>query len=132
MDLTHHQCSMEVSPLDVPNDQTHSRYNSSYDTFVKWQITNGFTSFDQDALVAYFADAAKTMDSSTISCTYIGLKYTILRNNNIDISTYCRLNALMKHGIEGKKLKYFTTDEINRFLLEAPDEHYLAMKVREL
>lgn len=63
------------------------------------------------------------------------LKSTLLHYNNVDISPYSRLTAFLKEksvGFESKKFKVFSAEEINRFLAEAQDEHYLAMKVGEL
>lgn len=126
--------TLDEPALDNVSDKMTSKYKSCYDAFVKWQETNGITSFDEDVLLAYFTEAAKTYKSSTLWCTFAKLKSTIFRNNNVDISGYSQVIAFLKEravGFESKKFKMFTTEEVNRFLVEAPDEHYLAMKVRE-
>lgn len=122
----------DVSSVEQVPASSEYKYKITYDTFVKWQESRGFTSFDEDVVLEYFTESAKTYKASTLWCVYSKLKNTILRNNNIDISTYSRLIAFLKEkavGFESKKVKIFSCEEINRFLLEAPDEHYLLMKV---
>lgn len=50
----------------------------------------------------------------------------------MDISKYNKLQALLKRSSEGyapKKSKILEEDDINKFLREADDKMYLAMKV---
>lgn len=116
----------------IPSDRTLGRYQMTYDTFVKWQDANGYTSFDEDVLLAYFYNISKSYKSSTLWSIYSMLKKTINHNDNIDITSYDRLLSFLKEnsvGFESEKFKIFTTEEINRFLTEAPDHDYLLMKV---
>lgn len=112
--------------------KTQSRYKQSYEVFTKWQESNGITSFDENVLLKYFVEASKSYKFSTLMSMYSMLKNTLSRNNNVDLSSYKELLAFLKEksvGFEKKKFKVFTDEEVNRFLAEAPDEHYLAMKV---
>lgn len=127
--------SLEVTLLDIRPDKTNCRYKTSYDAFIKWQESNGITSFGEDVLLAYFNEAAKTYKSSSLWSMYSMLKSTLTRYNNIDISTNSRLTAFLREkavGFVSKKSKVFSAEEISKFVMEAPDEHYLAMKVRTL
>lgn len=113
-------------------ERTQQRYMNCYQTFLKWQKSNRITAFDEDVLLNYFNEASKTYKSSTLMSMYSMLKDTLNRHHNIDISTNCRLLTFLREkfeGFESKKFKVFTAEEINKFLVEAPDEHYLAMKV---
>lgn len=111
---------------------TQKRYQTCYNTFIKWQKTNEITSFDEDVLLNYFTEASKTHKHSTLVSMYSMLRGTICTYHNVDISMYKRLPAFLKEkqaGCERIRFKIFTIDEITKFLIEAPDEHYLAMKV---
>lgn len=60
------------------------------------------------------------------------LKLTLLVYENIDISKFGNLIYFLKQkstGYKTKKFKVFNATEIERFLLQAPDEDYLLMKV---
>lgn len=59
------------------------------------------------------------------------LRATILRNDEVDIN-YPNLASFLKNsaaGCEIKKINIFQPEEIQRFLSEAEDYEYLAMKV---
>lgn len=135
MDSTADLPSLEATQIDTISIKTHSRYNSFYDTFIKWQESNGISLFDEDVLLAYFNESSEKHVSSTLWSRYSMLKSTLLRNNNVDISNYSRLLAFLKEkqiGFERKKSKVLSAEEIYRFLVEAPDEHYLMMKVHTI
>ncbi len=117
----------------IPTGKTQHRYKGSYDVFIKWQQANGMTSFDEDVLIAYFKSASKTYKPTTLMSMYSMLKRTLGLHNNVDIASYKRLldylKALYNCHERGPRGKVFSAEEINRFMVEAPDEHYLAMKV---
>lgn len=132
MDSTADLPTLEVALLDTLPNKTDKRYKNSYDAFIKWQESKGITSFDEDVVLDYFNEASKVYKSSSLWSMYSMLNSTLSRNNNIDISTNSRLMAFLKEkavGFESKKCKVFSAAEIEKFLVEAPDEHYLAMKV---
>ncbi|CAK1577852.1 unnamed protein product [Parnassius mnemosyne] len=60
------------------------------------------------------------------------IKSMLKIRNNVDISEYPKLNAFLKRQSDGfttKKSKILTSNEVERFLSEAPDNCYLAKKV---
>ncbi len=130
---------MEVDLLDVGStgttDKTIERYRCGYETFMNWHKSNGYTTFDEDVILAYLRNAAKTYTTNTLKWIHSMLKRTLFTYNDIDIRPYTGLNDFFKDHPnvrqERNKNKVFRFEEINRFLVEAPDEHYLAMKVRK-
>ncbi|KAJ8910923.1 hypothetical protein NQ315_014257 [Exocentrus adspersus] len=51
---------------------------------------------------------------------------------NIDVSKFYKLSAFLKRKSEGykpEKAKVLTLDQIDKFLLEAPDKDFLMIKV---
>lgn len=138
------ETSSDIKPFEITSsslehqlpEKTDNRYEKTYATFVKWQkeTNETTTSFDENTLLAYLNELSKTLKCSSLWSMYSMLKRTIYHHNNVDISSYSRLSAFLKEksiGYESKKWKVFSADEIQRFLTEAPDEHYLAMKVVE-
>lgn len=124
----------DLSDDFIPSDRTLGRYRTTYDAFIKWQESNDLNTFDEDVLLTYFKDLSKTYKSSTLKSTYSMLKKTLSHNDNVDIGTFSRLLEFIKKnsvGFESEKFKVFTPEEINRFLVEAPDHDYLLMKVRQ-
>ncbi|CAK1588890.1 unnamed protein product [Parnassius mnemosyne] len=60
------------------------------------------------------------------------IKSMLKIRNNVDISEYPKLNAFLKlqsDSFTTKKSKILTSNEVERFLNEAPDDRYLATKV---
>ncbi len=60
------------------------------------------------------------------------LKSTLLAFHNINLSEYGKLTPFLKQnstGYKPKKVKIFSKEEIDKFLLTAPDEKYLMKKV---
>lgn len=109
------------------------RYLNAYDVFTKWQENNKTTSYDEKVLMAYFCEAGAKYKPSTMWSMYSMLKNTLILKQNVDISRYSQLVGWLKRnseGYESKQSNVFTPQQINRFVVEAPDVTYLAMKVK--
>lgn len=118
--------------INTFNDKTVGRYKMTYTALNKWKEAHGYSVIDEDVLLAYFTNASQTFQYSTLKSMHSMLKKTIQHKDNIDILTYSRLNDFLKEKTvpyERGKGKVFSASEIKRFLFEAPDTHYLAMKV---
>lgn len=69
---------------------------------------------------------------STVWSMYSMLKKTLICKQNVDMKQYCRLRAFLKTNSDGYKPKQtlvFSSEEIRKFIVDAPDVSYLAMKV---
>ncbi len=63
------------------------------------------------------------------------LKNTLKIHDDVDISKYAKVMSFMKRYSEGYKsikAKVFSEDEIRKFLFEAPDIQWLAVKVSNM
>lgn len=119
---------------DILPDRSGKRYLQAYDTFLKWQSSHNTTSFDEKVIMCYFFEAAQKYRPTTLWSMYSMLKKTLIVKNNIDISKYAQLIAFLKKKIDGykpKKANVFSPKEIQKFITEAPDVRYLAMKVKQ-
>lgn len=124
----------EVKLSNLP-DKSYIRYVQAYEKLTKWQKSQNTDSFKEEELLAYFNEASKIYAPSTLWSTYSMLKATIKSTHNVNISDYSKLIAFLKKknvGFQSKKANVFTADEVQKFLDEAPDEEYLAIKVNQL
>ena len=107
-------------------------YEASYERFQKWCTTNKVENISENVLLAYFAELGKTLKSSTCWSHYSMIKSILSLKQNIDISKYLKLRALLKklgEGYKPKKSKVLSKEEFDKFLAEAPDVKYLGTKV---
>ncbi|KAJ8909403.1 hypothetical protein NQ315_004528 [Exocentrus adspersus] len=107
-------------------------YEAQYDTFVKWCCQRKLENVNEDVLLVFFAEKSKTLSSSTLWTHYSMLKTMLNVKRNIDVSKFYKLSAFLKRKSEGykpKKAKVLTLDQIDKFLLEAPDKDFLMVKV---
>lgn len=107
-------------------------YERAYKKFMDYRQEKNIQSFSENVFLVYMADLSKTMKSSTLWSQYSMLRAVVNVKQNIDISKYMRLRALLKQKSVGycpKKSKILTREEFHKFLCHAPDVKYLMMKV---
>lgn len=83
-------------------------------------------------MIAFFNEQSKTFKSSTLWSMYSMLKTMLNLRENIEISNFFKLKTLLKKTnakYKAKKSDVFSRDDINKFLIEAPDDKFLMMKV---
>lgn len=109
------------------------RYEKAYTKFQKWrQMKNPSKSVSPDLVFAYFVDLSEKVKPTSLWSYYSMIKQMLKVNKDIDILNYHKVKAFLKNrgvGYQPKKAKVFTEEEIRKFLQEAPDYEYLAMKV---
>lgn len=108
------------------------RYKICYNEFMQWRNKNKLETFSEETFLVYFKELSKTKKPSTLWSCWSMLRSVMNINHNININCYQRLKALMKmqsKGYQPKKAKIFTWNEIKKFIDQAPDEIYLAVKV---
>lgn len=122
----------DIATLDLLPTKSRALYEACYSNYTQWKKSSQVQSSSERVLLAYFNKLAKQYKPSTLWSQYSMLKTTIKLNEKLDIQTYHMLSAFMKKqskGYQSKKSKVFSTEEINKFLLEAPDDKYLLTKV---
>lgn len=108
------------------------RYLNTYNDFMKWRSNKKIKSFAESVLLTYFNGLSNTMQPSTLWSKYSMLKSTLCVKHNVDLKKFHNLTSFLKRqsqGFKSKKSKVFTSNEVETFLNEAPDEIYLAVKV---
>lgn len=117
-------------------EKSKEKYYKAYDTFKKWCGEKSVKTVDEKVMLAYFSsEDNRKFKASTAWSIYSMLRATLSLHDNIDVSNYDHLRAFLKRkatGYQAKKSKVFTKEEAFRFVKEAPDVDYLAMKVNSL
>lgn len=114
--------------------KSRDRYETCYKNFNRWKEENSISmnSLSENVLLAYFQYLSESLQPSSLWTRYSMLKSTINVNDNINISTYSKLIAFIKRqsdGFKSKKSKTLSSGNIQKFLNEAPDDDFLAIKV---
>lgn len=107
-------------------------YNLAYDNFMQWRESKQIPSFSERLLLAYFNEMAERMKPSTLWSRYSMIKSVINNKHNINIGNYHQLLSLLKRkseGFQSKKSKILTSENIRKFLNQAPDDQWPAVKV---
>lgn len=118
---------------DLLPEKSKQTYENCYQRFVEWKTDKAAFSFSENVFVAYFTDISRDKAPSTLWKIYSMFRSTTSIHNNIDISKYAKLKAFLKRKSDGfrpKKSKTLTRDEIKKFINDAPDDIYLATKVK--
>lgn len=109
------------------------RYKLVYEAFQKWKVENKASSSDESVLIIYFQDLKKKLKPTTLWSVWSMLKKTLNAKDSIDIDKFLNLKSLLKNNAKGyKPTKSFVLDwnQIMKFMNNAPDLIYLALKVR--
>ncbi|KAJ8912322.1 hypothetical protein NQ315_005926 [Exocentrus adspersus] len=122
----------KLSTLNLLPKRSNVVYQRAYSNFMDWKKDKNAKTFSENVLLAYFGDLAKKFKSPTLWTQYSMLRTTLSLNDNIDIGKYFKLKAFLKRqsdGYKSKKSKNFSSDDIDKFIKQAPDEIYLVTKV---
>lgn len=113
--------------------RSRERYEIIYKRFMDWRLKNNIKSFSENVMLAYFQELSNTMKPSSLWAIYSMLKSTLnIKHEKINIAAYPKLIALLKRksdGFKSKKSKVLSTNQINEFLQNAPDDKHLFKKV---
>ncbi|PSN39800.1 hypothetical protein C0J52_19446 [Blattella germanica] len=107
-------------------------YSKEYSSFMSWMEDNDFGDISEVVLVKYFKKLSTDFAPSSLWTKYSMLKKTLLLNNCVDIAKFTKLNVYLKETSKGyvaSKSKVLSSEDILKFLREAPNEEYLMMKV---
>ncbi|KAJ8974673.1 hypothetical protein NQ317_018511, partial [Molorchus minor] len=126
---------VEAANIAISNllpTKSRSLYDIAYNRFKKWCAEKNVQVYSENVLLAYFSENAKNYKSSTLWAQYSMVKSCLIIYDNIDISKFPKLIALLKRtgdGYQAKKSKILTKSEIDRFLSSADDKEFLMIKV---
>lgn len=113
-------------------EKSKAQYENAYKQFKDWCSYKKVSKVSENVLLAYFEDKSKSVKSSTLWALYSMLKSTLNIKENIDVTKFMKLVPYLKKksvGHQAKKSKILTGEQVNQFITEADNEHYLLMKV---
>lgn len=113
-------------------ETSREKYNGAYLTFTNWRKSSSVTIVTEEVLLAYFLELSVKLKPSSMFSIYSMLKATLKFHENFEIGKHSKLTAFLKRsavGYKSKQSKVLSSENIETFLSEAPDEKYLAMKV---
>lgn len=117
---------------DLLPHKSRDKYEKTFAVFKCWCKEKNVRNISEDVLLAYFAEKSEKLKSSTLWSVYSMIKLMLNLKENLDISRYYKLIAFIKRKSVGyipKKSRVLTRVDIDKFLLEAPDNEYLLIKV---
>lgn len=113
-------------------EKSQEKYKTVYKDFIDWCDNKKVKCFTENVLLAYFNKLSNKYKASSLWTFYSMLRSTLNINKGINIESYSKVRAFLKRQSEkhiAKKAKTFTSEQLNTFINEAPDEKYLATKV---
>lgn len=110
------------------------RYELVYSTYQKWKEANtkSLSEYEENNLVIYFTELMNKLKPPTLWSIWSMLKTTLQTHENKNIKEYLNLKTLIKNNAKGYKPKKAYTlkwAEVMKFMAEAVDQVYLAIKV---
>mgnify|MGYP000308873942 CR=1 FL=1 len=82
--------------LNLLPEKSRDKYEIQYERFSKWCDSKETKNISENILLAYFAEKAKVMKSSTLWSIYSMLRSTISVKHDLNISEYKKLIAYLK------------------------------------
>lgn len=85
-----------------------------------------------EVLLVYLSEKSKSMKPTTLWSKFSMIKSGLKLKENVDVSKFNKSLAFLKRqsvGYQPTKAKVFTEDEIQRFMVNAPDNEWLLSKV---
>lgn len=114
--------------------KSRQRYEDALDAFECWKHTQNVPAelYTETVILAYFSGLSERYAGSTLWSIYSMLHKTIGVSKGVDISTFAKLQALLKQKMVGhraKKSDVFSRENIERFMRDADDNNNLHVKV---
>lgn len=119
---------------EIVPTKSRKRYNKAYDEYKKWRFSKNISNpTDENTFLAYFQMLSETKAPSTLWSIYSMLKTMLQLKEKCNIENYLELTRFIKRkndGYKPKQSKTLTSENIQEFINNAPDDAYLAQKVR--
>lgn len=116
---------------NLASTNSKEKYKNVYEAFKTWRKSRD-APISENVLLTYFEELKKTNKPNSLWAIFSMLKSTIKLNDQTDIGMYSNLITFLKQNSENyvpKKSRILSHENIEKFLSEAPDHTYLAMKV---
>ena len=110
------------------------RYLLVYETYKNWKNEHqkSLSNYEENNMIVYFTELKAKVKPNTLWSVFSMLKNTMSTRENIDLSKFSNLKKLLKNLNKDyipKKSATLTWDQVQKFMNEASDYIYLAIKV---
>lgn len=133
------ECTSQETAIGANEDgmgvlpcKSRARYEVAYTKFMQWHNEKQCQEITEEEILEYLTTKSKLFRASTLSSEYSMLKATLNVYQNLDISRFGKVVSLLQSKTEDyvpEKFKALTNEQIEKFLLEAPNKRYLMIKV---
>lgn len=107
-------------------------YEKTYNEFDTWCTEQHITNYTEPVFLAYFLNIAQRGLIASLWPKFSMLKSTLYVKKNIDIGKFNKLIMYIKRQTEGhvpKKSKVLEKEQVQKFILDAPNNLFLMTKV---
>jgi hypothetical protein len=107
-------------------------YEKTYNEFETWCTEQQITNYTEPVFLAYFLNIAQRGLIASLWPKFSMLKSTLYVKKNIDIGKFNKLIMNIKRQTEGhvpKKSKVLEKEQVQKFILDAPNNLFLMTKV---
>ncbi|KAJ3662029.1 hypothetical protein Zmor_006397 [Zophobas morio] len=125
------QDSNEIMENLLP-EKSRDVYKKVCQKFLRWKEQQGIGEITEMVILNYLQDQSKNAAPSSMWNYCSMIKACLIAFENIDIGRFPKVKALLKQksrGYRSKKSKVLDREEVLRFVIEAPDEVYLLVKM---
>ncbi|KAJ8669363.1 hypothetical protein QAD02_000622 [Eretmocerus hayati] len=125
------EAAAEAIEIGLPT-KSKEIYERTYENYVTWKRMKKISSTGEKVLLAYFQHLGKSLAPSTLWAKWSMLKTMVEKNEHININRYQKLKRLLKQknvGYTCKKSPTLSSEDIQGFLVNAPNKDHLADKV---
>ena len=114
-------------------DKSKNRYIQCYRVFQEWKSSKNCEVITENVILAYFHHLSEKKAPPTLWSIYSMLRKMLDLKDNIKIDQYHSLISFIKNknkGYVAKQAEVFSEENIANFMQNAPNDIYLATKVR--
>lgn len=115
------------------SEKSRKTYEVIYSIFMSWRSLNNLTSLSENVIMAYLKEASQKYKRASLCTRYYVLRNMLIKKHNVDIGKYESVQLFIKEiaaSVQSKGVRFFNLHEVEKFIAEAPDDTYLAIKVR--
>jgi hypothetical protein len=118
--------------MELENPSVRELYEKTYNEFETWCTEQQITNYTEPVFLAYFLNIAQRGLIASLWPKFSMLKSTLYVKKNIDIGKFNKLIMYIKRQTEGhvpKKSKVLEKEQVQKFILDAPNNLFLMTKV---
>ena len=119
---------------DLLPTKSRKQYEEEYKRFIDWSCKENvnLSEVTDEVMLVYLNGLSQSMKPNTLWSKYSMVKSTLSLKENIDTSKFHKCIAFLKRknvGYKPKKSNVLTSEQVTKFMMEAPNNQWLLSKV---